>query len=161
MSEMFFYELIAACQAQIGPKVKNALNLLKFGASNILSVPISILMPKILFYEIFTICQAQIGPKTKNVQNLLKFGTSNFSFKCANLHFNIKNIFYEILTTCQVQIGFKIKNAQNFSKFGQFGISNMPISILMSNLIFIKYLPLVTPKLVPKLKVLRIYSNLE
>ena len=56
MSEMFFYELIAACQAQIGPKIKNALNLLKFGTSNILSVPISILMPKILFYEIFTIC---------------------------------------------------------------------------------------------------------
>ena len=34
----------------------------------------------------------------------------------------------------------------------RFGISNMSISILMSKIIFIKYLPPVRPKLVPKLK---------
>ena len=36
----------------------------------------------------------------------------------------------------------------------------MPASVLVSKIIFIKYLPPVRPKLVPKLKVLRIYWNL-
>ena len=43
---------------------------------------------------------------------------------------------------------------------GTFDISNIPILILMSKIIFIKYVPLVRPKLIPKLKVLRIYRNL-
>ena len=46
-------------------------------------------------------------------------------------------------------------------KFGTCDISNIQISILMSKFIFIKYLPRVRPKLVPKLKVHRIYWNLE
>ena len=41
-------------------------------------------------------------------------------------------------------------------KFGTSNISGMPISILMSKIIFIKYL-LPVPKLLPKLKVLIIY----
>ena len=41
-------------------------------------------------------------------------------------------------------------------KFGTFDISNILISILMSKITFIKYLSLVWPKLVAKLKVLRI-----
>ena len=57
-------------------------------------------------------------------------------------------------------MGSKIKNAQNLLKFDTFDIPNMPISILMSKMIFIKYLPPVGPKLVPKLKVLKIYWNL-
>ena len=55
---------------------------------------------------------------------------------------------------------FKIENAQDLLKFGTFDISNIPILILMWKIIFIKYLPPVWPKLVPKLKVLRIYSDL-
>ena len=35
-------------------------------------------------------------------------------------------------------------------------ISNVPFSILMSKVIFMKYLPPVRPKVVPKLKILRI-----
>ena len=34
-----------------------------------------------------------------------------------------------------------MKNAQNLLKFGQIDISDMPISIFMSKMIFIKYLP--------------------
>ena len=45
-------------------------------------------------------------------------------------------------------------------KFDTFDISNMPISILMWKIIFMKYLPPVRPKVVTKLKVLRIYWNL-
>ena len=37
---------------------------------------------------------------------------------------------------------------------------NIPISILIPKIIFIKYLTIVRPKLVPKLKVLKIYWNL-
>ena len=42
-------------------------------------------------------------------------------------------------------------------KFRTFDISNMSILILMSKNIFIEYLPPARSKLVPKLKVLRIY----
>ena len=45
-------------------------------------------------------------------------------------------------------------------KFGTIDISNISVLILMSKIIFIKYLPSVRSKLVPKLKVLRIYWNL-
>ena len=48
------------------------------------------------------------------------------------------------------QIGPKIKNAQNLLKFGLTDISNVPISILMSKIIFMKYLPPVRPKLASK-----------
>ena len=54
----------------------------------------------------------------------------------------------------------KIKNTQNLLKFGTFNISNIPISILMARIIFMKYLPPASPKLVPKLKVPRLYLNL-
>ena len=35
------------------------------------------------------------------------------------------------------RIGPKLENAQNLLKFGTFGISNMPISILMSKMLFL------------------------
>ena len=62
-----------------------------------------------------------------------------------------------MFTICWTQNGPQIKNALNLLKFGKYDISNIPIGILMSRIIFIKYLPPVRPKLVPKLKVLRIY----
>ena len=39
----------------------------------------------------------------------------------------------------------KIKNAQNLLNFGTLDISNIPISILMSKMMFMKYLPTVRP----------------
>ena len=48
----------------------------------------------------------------------------------------------------EAQISPKIENTQNLLKFGTFDISNIPISILISKIIFIKYLPPVRPKLV-------------
>ena len=55
-------------------------------------------------------------------------------------------IFYQIFTNCWVEIGLKMKNAQNLMKLGWIDISNMTISILMSKMIFIKYLPPLRPK---------------
>ena len=59
-------------------------------------------------------------------------------FKYANLYFDVKNDFYQIFTTWWAQILLKIKNAQDLLKFGTFDISNMPISIFMSKIIFMK-----------------------
>ena len=70
-------------------------------------------------------------------------------------------ISYQIFTNCLAQIVLKIKNAQSLLKLGSIDISNMLISILMSIIIFIKYLPPVRPKFVPILKVPRINGNLE
>ena len=58
------------------------------------------------------------------------------------------------------QIGHKIKSTQNLLKFGTIDISNTLALIFMGNIVFIKYLPPALPKLVPKLKALRIYWNL-
>ena len=68
-----------------------------------------------------------------------------------------KKYFYHLLG----QISPKIKNAQDLLNFGKFDISNILISIPMSKIIFIKYLPPVRPKFFPKSKVLRIYWNLS
>ena len=75
-------------------------------------------------------------------------------------NFNVKDNFYEMFPTCLAQIGPKTRNTQNLLKFGTSHIWNIPISILMSKIIFIKYLPPVRPKLVLVSKVLRIYWNL-
>ena len=64
-----------------------------------------------------------------------------------------------LLNICSAQFGPKIISAHTLLKFGTFGIWNMPISISMSKIIFIKYLPPVRSKLVPKLKVHKIYWN--
>ena len=50
-----------------------------------------------------------------------------------------------------------MENAHNLFKFGRIDISNMPILIFISKMIFMKYLPPVRPKLVPEFKMLRIY----
>ena len=80
-------------------------------------------------------------------------------FEHPYLDFDVKDNFYEIFTTCSVQIDPKIKSSQNLLKFGTIDTSNISISILMSKIIFIKYLPPFRPKLVPKLKMFRIYWN--
>ena len=69
-----------------------------------------------------------------------------------NWSYNAKNNFYEIFTACQPQIGPKIKNVQNLLKSGTFDISNIPISILMSKIIPIKYLTPVRAQIGPKVK---------
>ena len=81
-------------------------------------------------------------------------------FEYSDLDFDVKNYLYEILTTCSAQIGSKTKSAWNLLKFSTFDISHLPISILMSKIIFVICLPPVRPKLVPKLKTLIIYWNL-
>ena len=75
-----FYEIFITCSAQIGPKIKNAPNLLKLGTFDILNTTNLILISMINdFNQIFTTCQAQVGPKIKSAHNLLKFCTLDIS----------------------------------------------------------------------------------
>ena len=85
-------------------------------------------------------------------------------FKYADLNFNVRNNFYEIFTSFLAQSAAKIKNGQKLLKFDTVDISicrRSQIFQMLSNMIFIKNLPPARPKLVPKLKVLRIYWNLK
>ena len=65
-----------------------------------------------------------------------------------------------MFTNYLVQNGPKIGNTQNLLKFGRFDILGMPISIHISKIGFIKYLPADGPKMISKLKMRRIYWNL-
>ena len=58
------------------------------------------------------------------------------------------------MTTCYAQIGPKTNSAENLLKFSLIDISDTPISILVSKIYFMKYLPPVRPKLFPKLKMI-------
>ena len=165
MSKIIFYELFTTYQAQNGPRIKDAQNLSKFGTSNISSMLIVILMSKIIFMKYLPPARPQMVLKLKcsefiEIWHIYYFKYADLYFKYANLYFNVKNNFQEIFTTCQTKIGPKIKIAQILLKLGAFDISNIPILILMSKLVFIKQLLPIKPKLVPRLKILRIYLNL-
>ena len=105
---------------------------------------------------------APVRPKLVPKLKVLKiyWNLAHFVFRISDLDFNGKDKFYEIFTTCSAQISPKIKSTQNLLKYSTLDISNMPNWILMSNMIFMKYLPPVRSKLVPKWKMLRIYWNL-
>ena len=163
MSKIIFYELFTTYQAQNGPRIKDAQNLSKFGTSNISSMSIFILMSKIIF--MIPPARPKMVLKLKcsefiEIWRIYYFTYADLYFKYADLYFNVKNNFYEIFTNCQTKIGPRIKIAQILSKLGAFDISNIPILILMSKLVFIKQLLPVKPKVVPRLKILRIYLNL-
>ena len=53
---MIFMKYLPPVRAEIGPKIKSAQNLLKFGTFDVSNIPISILRSKIIFYELFTTC---------------------------------------------------------------------------------------------------------
>ena len=57
-------------------------------------------------------------------------------FKYPDLDFDVKNIFINYLPIVKPQTGSKIKSTQNLLKFSTYNISNVPISILMSKMVF-------------------------
>ena len=110
-------------------------------------MPILILMSKINFMKYLGRNHSQNEKWTKFIETW-----HIWYFKYTDFSFNVKINFYGIFTTSEAQISPEIKNAQNFYKVCSFGISNMLISILMSKMIFVTYLPLVRPKLMWILK---------
>ena len=92
-----------------------------------------------IFIKYLPPVKPKLVPKLKVLGIYLNL--AHLNSKYVDLDFNVKNNFYEIFPNSYVQIGPKINYAQNLLKFGPFDISNMPISILISKIIFIKYLP--------------------
>ena len=56
-----------------------------------------------------------------------------------------KIIFIKYLPPVRPKLVPKLKNAQNSLKFSTFDISNISISIFISKMAFVKYLPAATP----------------
>ena len=121
--------------------------LLEFGTIHISNIAISILMSKIIFIKYLPPGRPKLVPKLIVLRIYWKLAHLMFQIRRSQFSCQ-KCFFYQIFTNCQAPIGPKMKNAQNLLKFGRIDISNMSISILMSKSIFIKYLPLVRPKLV-------------
>ena len=157
MTKIIVIKYLITCLAQIGPKIKSGQNLLKLSTFKISNMSIWILTSKIIFMKYLLPARPNLVPKFKMLR--VYWNLHIWYFEYPDLDFDVKSFFHSILTTSLAQIGPKIKSAQSLLKFGTFDISNILISILMSKIIFIKYLPLLRPKLVPKLKVLRIYWN--
>ena len=135
---------------QMGPKMKNAQDLLKFSKFDISNIPISILMSKIIFIKYLPPVRSRLVPKLKvlriywNLAQLI-FRVSRSQFWCQRWF--LWNV-YQLLGPNWPQIGYKIKSTQNLLKFNTFHISNIPILNLVSKIIFIKFLPPVWPKVV-------------
>ena len=51
MSKIIFYQIFTNCYAQIGPKLKNAQNLLRFCRTDISNMAISIFMSVMIFIK--------------------------------------------------------------------------------------------------------------
>ena len=94
-------------------------------------------MWKIIFIKYLPPARSKLFPKLKVLRtywNLVQLilWISRSRFWCQKL--------FLLNTTCYAQIGPKIKSAQNLLKFGTFNISNMPIWMLVSKMVFMKYL---------------------
>ena len=113
---MIFYEIFANYSAQIGPKVKNVQNLLKFGWIFISNMLISILMSKRLFIKYLPPGRDPNLSQNWKCPECIKTWNIRY-FKYADLSFNVKNNFYEIFTTFLAQSVSKIKNPQKLLKF--------------------------------------------
>ena len=114
-------------------------------------------MSKIIFMKYLPPVRPKKVPKLKILR--IYWNLTHVIFRRSRSRFLCEKSFLLIFTTCSTQIGPKSKSAQDLLKFDTFDISNMTISILMSKMIFIKYLPPVTPKFISELKVPRIYWN--
>ena len=98
---------------------------------------ISNLVSKIIFFKYLTPVRHKFVSKLKILRIYFKHADPNFD----------------------VKVDPKNKSAQNLLKFGTFDISNMPISTLMSKIIFMKYLPPATLKFVLKSNMFRIFER--
>ena len=101
------YELFTTCWVQIGPKIKNAQNLLKFGTIDISNIPISISMSKTIFTKCFY--QISIFIKFQQILSIFHFGT--------NLGLAIGKYVMKIIFDIKIEIMiFEISKVPNFNK---------------------------------------------
>ena len=119
------------CLAQICSRIKNAQNFFKFSLIDISNMLILTLKSKIIFMKLLP---PKLARKLKMLLIYLNlayviFQICQFWFKCQKKKpWNIYHL-----------LGPKIDNAPNILKFGTFAVSNIPIYILKSKIIFIKF----------------------
>ena len=116
------------------------------------------IMSKIIFRKYLPPVRPKLVPKLKMLR--IYWSLTQMMFRISRSWFWCQKWFLLNIYHLLGPSWSKIKYAQKLLKFGLIDISSMPISILMSKIILMKYLPPVRPKLVPKMKMLRIYRNL-
>ena len=131
---------------------------MKFGTIDISNTPVSIFMSKIIFIKYLAPVRPKLVPKLKVIRICWNLAYSIFLIR--QPRFWCQKWFLWIIYLLLGPNWSQNQECSGLLKFGTFDISNIPISLLMSKIIFIKYLPLVRCKLVAKLKVLIIYWNL-
>ena len=113
-------------------------NFLRYRSSSVYNqLLIAHIMSKIIFMKYLPPARPKIVPKSKMLRIYWKL--AHLIFRISWSWFWCQNVFLLNTYHCSAQIGSKIKSAQNLLKFGTFDISNMPISILTLNMIFINY----------------------
>ena len=115
-------------------------------------------MSKIIFIKYLPPVRPKLVPKLKVIRICWNLAYS--IFQICQPRFWCQKCFLWIIYLLLGPNWSQNQECSGLLKFGTFDISNIPISLLMSKIIFIKYLPLVRCKLVAKLKVLIIYWNL-
>ena len=108
---------------------------------------------KINFFAISMFCRPKMVPKLKILR--IYWNLEDVIFPISRSRFWCQKLFS--LDTYHLWAKFVPKLSVNFFlKFDTLDISNMLILILMLKMIFIKYLELVRPRLVPKSKIVGI-----
>ena len=131
---------------------------MKFGTIDISNTPVSIFMSKIIFIKYLAPVRPKLVPKLKVIRICWNLAYSIFLIR--QPRFWCQKWFLWIIYLLLGPNWSQNQECSGLLKFGTYDISNISISLLMSKIIFIKYLPLVRRKLVAKLKVLIIYWNL-
>ena len=133
---------------------------MKSGASKVSSIPILILMSKIIFVKKYLLPVGQNWSQNRKYSEFIEIWQIKY-FKYVNLNFNVKNNFYEkIFTTCWAKNwsrNWKCSELIEIWHIWSFKYTHLDFNV---KIIFTKYLPIVKPKLVPKSKILGIFWKL-
>ena len=107
MSKIICIKYLPSVRPKLIQKIENARDLLKFGSSNISSMPNSILMSRASFMKYLPPARPIFVPKLKMLR-MYEIWHIQY-FKYTKLYFNFKNTFYEIFTNVMSQLAPKIK----------------------------------------------------
>ena len=115
-------------------------------------------MSKIIFIKYLPPVRSKFVPESEVLQ--IYWNLAHLIFRISWSRFWCQKSFLWNIYCLLGPIWSQNLKCSGFIEICTFDISNILISILTSKVFFIKYLPLLWPKLVPKLKVLRVYWNL-
>ena len=121
MSKIIFIKYWTTCSAQIGPKIKNAQDLLTFGTFDISNIPIWILMSKVIFIKYLPLLWPKLVPKWKVLR--IYWNLTHSMLQICQSGFWCQKWFLGSIYQIPGQINSKIKIALRF----RFDTSSIPI----------------------------------